>query len=35
MVKATKEAVEEFNKMIQISKNPEKKMLRISFGGYG
>lgn len=35
MIRVTKTAVEEFNKMVQISRNPEKKMLRVSFGGYG
>lgn len=35
MIKVTKAAVEEFNKMAQIAKEPEKKMLRVSFGGYG
>lgn len=35
MISVTKAAAEEFNKMIQTAKNPEKKMLRVSFGGYG
>lgn len=35
MIKVTKAAVEEFSKMAQIAKEPDKKMLRVSFGGYG
>ena len=35
LIKVTPEAIEEFNKIKQKSKNSENAMLRISFGGMG
>ncbi len=35
MVKVTEMAAEQLKKTISKKKNPEKVMLRISFGGYG
>lgn len=35
MINLTKEAAEKFNEIKQEANNPEKAMLRISFGGYG
>lgn len=35
MIKMSKLAAEKFEEIRAKSKNPEKTMLRISFGGYG
>lgn len=35
MINLTKEADEKFNEIKQEANNPQKAMLRISFGGYG
>lgn len=35
MVNLTKVAAEKFNEVRQKAENPENKMLRVSFGGYG
>lgn len=35
MIKVTKSAADKFNEIRKDSENPEKAMLRVSFGGYG
>ena len=35
MVNVTKDAAEKFNELRKKAENPEKVMLRVSFGGYG
>lgn len=35
MIKISKVAAEKFNEVVAKSKNPEKAMLRVVFGGYG
>jgi Fe-S cluster assembly iron-binding protein IscA len=35
MINLTQNAVEKFNELRNNSENPEKLMIRVSFGGYG